>query len=283
MNGWLPPRIDGMDDAFIERVAAPVRQVSGIVALVLGGSRARGSHRPTSDYDFGLYVDADRFDIAALNRVAQMLDDQRRSELCTPMGGWGPWVTGGGWLLVEGQHVDFIYRDIARVARVVDECCAGVFSINDQAGHPAGFPSSIYMGEVAVCRSLWDPHGRLAMLKARTVPYPEALKQAVFRTLGWQPGFCLQLARATAGRGDSYYLHAQFVRAVTCLVQELFALNEQWLLNEKGSVALAAGFVRTPERLRERVDQLFAALPADPPGACDLLEALNRDVGALRA
>ncbi|GHJ43991.1 hypothetical protein Cs7R123_13330 [Catellatospora sp. TT07R-123] len=30
-------------------------EVRGVVAVVLGGSRARGEHRPDSDYDYGLY------------------------------------------------------------------------------------------------------------------------------------------------------------------------------------------------------------------------------------
>lgn len=269
-------------ETFLERIVTALQPVPGIEAVVLGGSRARGLQRPTSDYDIGLYIDADTLDIPALNQAAQALDDQHRPEVCTPIGGWGPWVTGGGWLMIDGQHVDFIYRDIGRVARVIDECCAGVLTINDQAGHPAGFPSSIYMGEVAVCQPLWDPRGTLAALKARTVPYPEALKQAVYRQLSWQPEFCLQLARGTAGRGDSYYQHALFARAMTCLVQTLFACNGQWLLNEKGSVAIAAGFAHTVPELRARVDTLFAALPADELGACALLADVIRDVDLAR-
>ncbi len=269
-----------MPDEFIVRIVTPLTQVPGVKAVVLGGSRARGTHLPSSDYDIGLYYDAASFDIGALNRITQTLDDDHRADLCTPIGGWGPWVIGGGWLIIDGQHVDVIYRDIARVTRAIDECRAGVFAIHDQAGHPVGFPSSIYMGEVAVCQVLWDPNSALAELKARTMPYPEVLKQAVFRQMAWQIGFCLQLARGTLQRDDSYYMHALFVRAVTCLVHTLFALNEQWLLNEKGAVAIAARFDRVPERLAERINALFAMLPVDAQTACDLLKALHEDMQA---
>lgn len=265
----------------IARVVAPLTRIPGIVAIVLGGSRARGTHRSTSDYDIGLYYEAATFDIAALNRAAQMLDDSHRENLCTAIGGWGPWVTGGGWLVIDGQHVDFIYRDIARVARVIDECRAGVFTLNDQAGHPVGFPSSIYMGEVAVCQALWDPAGKLEELKAKTMPYPAALKQAIFRQMAWQVEFCLLLARGVLQRNDAYYIHALFVRGVTCLVHTLFALNEQWLLNEKGSVAMAARFERAPERLTDRINALLSLVTVDASGACDQLAALDDEVRAL--
>lgn len=33
-------------------------------------------------------------------------------------GGWGPWVNGGAWLTIQGQRVDWIYRDLQRVHEV---------------------------------------------------------------------------------------------------------------------------------------------------------------------
>jgi hypothetical protein len=51
---------------------------------------------------------------------------------------------------------------------------------------------------------------------------------------------------------------------VACLAQTLFALNEQYWMNEKGAVALAAGFPIAPENFKERVAQAFDRLEASP-------------------
>src|SRR4051794_31126122 len=43
---------------------------------------------------------------------------------------WGCWVNGGGWLTVEGQRLDFLYRNLDRVERVIADCENGE-TIND--------------------------------------------------------------------------------------------------------------------------------------------------------
>lgn len=265
----------------VVQIAGEIVQVAGVEAIVLGGSRGRGNAKPDSDYDIGIYFDsAATFDIDALNRVAQTIDDEHRSEICTPIGGWGPWVTGGGWLLVNGEHVDFIYRDVQRVARVIDECIAGKFEIGYQAGHPFGFMSSIYMGEVAMCRLLRDPHGSLATLKAKTQPYPPALKRAL-AGMAWEAGFSLSMLPKAMARGDGALLAGHAFRAIMCLTQALFALNEQYCLNEKGAVQLAASFPLCPSRFAGRVNEAIALLGAQPAAAHTILNQLNEDVQQL--
>jgi hypothetical protein len=82
-------------------------------------------------------------------------------------GGWGPWVDGGGWIAVDGEHVDWILRDLDRVRRVWRDCQAGRFEIGQQRGHPLGFYSPCYAGEVALGRVLADPGGELSALRRR--------------------------------------------------------------------------------------------------------------------
>lgn len=56
-----------MDDPFAARIAEKLAGVPGIKAVALGGSRARGSHHPGSDYDLALNYDpSDLLDTAAL-------------------------------------------------------------------------------------------------------------------------------------------------------------------------------------------------------------------------
>ena len=44
-----------MTDVPLNEIADRLVAVGGVVGVVLGGSRARGTHRPDSDYDLGLY------------------------------------------------------------------------------------------------------------------------------------------------------------------------------------------------------------------------------------
>jgi Nucleotidyltransferase domain len=43
------------DERFAQLIAERTAQIPGVLAVTLGGSRARGEHRPDSDWDFGLY------------------------------------------------------------------------------------------------------------------------------------------------------------------------------------------------------------------------------------
>ncbi len=152
-----------------------LRGVAGVEVVVLGGSRARGSHTETSDIDLGLYYfPAAALDLVALERVASEIDDAHRANLVTGIGGWGPWINGGGWLKVNQVPVDFLYRDLDRVSQIIEACRDGRIEIAYQPVHLHPFTSSIYLAEVALCQPLWDPRGSLARLKERARPYPAA-------------------------------------------------------------------------------------------------------------
>jgi hypothetical protein len=263
----------------VDRLAA----VPGIAAIVLGGSRARGNAAPSSDYDLGLYYRPDcPPDIPALAQAAAELVDVPRPDLVTPLGGWGPWINGGGWLDIQGQRVDLLYRDLGRVAQIAEECRAGRVEVAYQPGHPHGFVNAIYLGEVAICRVLWDPQNVLGPLKVQAHPYPPRLKQAILDKFRWEIRFALETAVKAAARGDTSYVAGCCFRATACMMQVLFAHNEQYLLNEKGAVALAATFPHCPPDLVRRVGAAFAhlAAPSSLPAALTALTALADDVSA---
>ena len=271
-----------MNDVMFQTIVERLRDVRGVQAVVLGGSRGRGTAKPDSDYDIGIYFDSpDTFDIAALNAVAKDFDDAHRDDLCTQVGGWGPWVVGGGWLRVDGEPVDFIYRELPRVRRVVDECTRGAFSVDYQAGHPFGFASSIYAGEVATCRILGEGADEITQLKSQLLPYPPALKQAIVNAFAWEAGFCISIAHKPTQRGDLAYVNGALFRGVMCLTQTLFALNEQWWLNEKGAVELASSFAQAPSAYADRVNEIFAVAATETTGAIEILNQLHEEVSAL--
>lgn len=90
----------------IHHVVDHLQSVEGIVAFsakrnceatALGSSRARGTHTLTSDVDLGLYSQPENPpDLLALNHLASELDDNHRTNLITPIGGWEKWINGGG-------------------------------------------------------------------------------------------------------------------------------------------------------------------------------------------
>src|SRR5262249_59723215 len=113
----------------------------------------------------------------------------------TAVGGWGRWINGGGWLIIGGTRVDLLYRDLKRVGEVIEDCRRGSIERHYQPGQPHAFISAIYAGEVAYCLPLWDPGSDLERLKALTLPYPQALRQAMIDTFLWEAEFAIANAR----------------------------------------------------------------------------------------
>lgn len=229
-----------MSEILLARIVEALSGVEGLKAIVLGGSRARGTHDEHSDYDIGLYY-RDDFDFAHLSRQATSLDG--RPDCVVPPGGWGPWINGGGWLVVEGQRVDLIYRELGKVQRIVEACARGEFEVFEVPGHPFGFLSTIYAGEVAVCQPLWSADDSLNSLEAT---FSDDLAEALLGRYEWEAGFSLVLAQKAASRDERVYLSGCLFRAVTCLCMVLHARNRHWWLNEKGAVRIAGSLPGAP-------------------------------------
>ena len=70
----------------LDKVVSALAGISGIQAIVLGGSRARGTHSSRSDIDVGIYYDKSTLDLVSLNKAAQRVDDEHRDNLVVPPG-----------------------------------------------------------------------------------------------------------------------------------------------------------------------------------------------------
>ena len=93
-----------MPDPLLERVLTALAAVPGVVSVVLGGSRAAGAAHASSDYDIGLYFsERTGLDVERLREVVRSLVDEPAAAQVTEVGGWGPWIVGGGWLTIGGQ------------------------------------------------------------------------------------------------------------------------------------------------------------------------------------
>ncbi|MEU2261935.1 nucleotidyltransferase domain-containing protein [Streptomyces sp. NPDC019645] len=243
-------------DEVIGTMAARLAEVRGVRAVALGGSRARGAHRPGSDWDLGVYYRGG-VDVAGLARLAEELTGGP-VEVARP-GGWGPWVNGGAWLTVDGARVDWILRDLDRVERVWADCRAGRYEVGVQAGHPLGFWSPAYAGEVALCQVLADPAGELTALRTATAAYPEPLRAALVGA-AWEAGFSVAAAAKSAPGGDVLHVGLCLSRAFGVLVQSLHAYHRVWCLNEKGALAAAAALPAAPPDLVPRVETALRGL-----------------------
>ena len=219
-------------DSFLDRIVSALAEVPGVAAIVLGGSRARGTDHANSDYDLGLYFfEAQPLDTGRLLRVARTLVDDPGATEVTPVGGWGPWIVGGGWLSVQGRKVDLLYRNIEAVAQVIEKCRAGDITMHYQAGHPHGFCSAIWMGEVALCRPLQDPQAVIAKLKAAAQPYPLALREAVIRRFRWEILFSIENAELAVSRGRANACRG--LRLSRARLPGTNAVRAQWTLSHQ--------------------------------------------------
>lgn len=269
-------------ESVLQQASQQLQNVPGVVGVVLGGSRATGTHSETSDVDIGVYYDATALDLHALDAAATALDHDHRENLVAPPGGWGKWVNGGAWLVMAGLHVDLILRDIARVGQAIDDCLRGNITAHYQPGHPHAYLNAMYMGELAVAQILHDPTGSLRALQQKTRPYPSKMKEAILGFYGFEAGFSHLFATDNAERGDLYYVAAHVARAVSALNQVLFALNETYCLNEKKAVQRIDSFAAHPANYGRKVNTIFAALGGDPVGACRSLGELIEEVKGLR-
>ncbi|MEY9757584.1 nucleotidyltransferase domain-containing protein [Bradyrhizobium yuanmingense] len=269
------------DDPLLTRLTSVLADVPGVQAVVLGGSRARGRAHAASDYDIGLYFKS-ALDTGRLLAAAKTIADDPAATTVTPVGEWGPWVVGGAWLSVGGRKVDLLYRDADAVEAVMESCGAGAVTMDYQPGHPHGFCSAIWMGEIAYCQPLHDPTGLIARLKSIALPYPEPLRSALIRRFQWEVLFSIENAELAAARNERTHVAGCLYRSLACVAQVLFALNERYLINEKGALQEAAGLPLTIPHLVEQADEIWR-LVADGgfAQACAILRQVDRELKAL--
>ena len=151
--------------AVLDRVVAELAPIADLRALALGGSWARGTARPDSDLDVGLYYrDAAAFEVEAVRACAARLDPGP-DRVVTGFGEWGPWVDGGAWLVVDGRRVDLLYRSFDRIEATLAAARRGEHEWHFGQQPPFGFHGPTLLAELAICRPLHDPQGELAKAK----------------------------------------------------------------------------------------------------------------------
>jgi hypothetical protein len=232
---------------------------------------------PGSDIDLGLlYSEAVPFSIDSVRELAEDVHDTGRP-VVTNFYEWGPWVNGGAWLTIGGQRVDFIYRSIEHIERVIVDAEAGRYEVHYLQQPPFGFFSATYLGEIAVCIPMFDPDARVDLLKRRVAKYPEVLRRAVVQDYLFMAEFTLtSFAPKLAARSDTYGTASCLTRAVNELILALFALNRKYPINDKTAVAEVAEFERAPREFGQRVQKTLAHLGSTPAELATAVESISQ-------
>ncbi|MBB4683288.1 nucleotidyltransferase domain-containing protein [Amycolatopsis jiangsuensis] len=235
---------DNSRETFAEYVAELLAALPGVRAVALGGSRASGTHRPDSDWDFALYYRGafDPGQLRALNLPGEV------SEL----GEWGGGVfNGGAWLTVRDQPVDVHYRDLDSVEHELAEARAGRFRWEPLAFHLAGIPSYLVVGELAGNRVLRGQLPRPQYPEPLRKSAPEFWRAAMDRTLGYTKPAYVAHGRVTETAASLGVAALQAAHTV-------LAARGEWVTNEKTLLDRAG--------LRD-LDDIVAGLAHDLPGA----------------
>lgn len=262
--------------ALVEEIVSRLSAISGIAAVVLGGSFARNRARPDSDIDIGIYYhEHNRFDVSAIRDLADQVNDNA-NPVVSGFGEWGRWIDGGAWLTIEGQKLDLLYRQVEMVEFTLGEAQAGRFELDFGQQPPFGFFGQTLLGEVAIAQTLYDPCGIICALKSSVSPMPDELRRAIVQKCLWNVDFGLRafLPKFVAA-GNAYGAAGCLTRFANELVLVMFAMNDTYLLNEKTALAEIAEFPIGVSDFASRVSAMLGAPGKDKSGLSSSLQQMT--------
>src|SRR5690349_6001927 len=108
----LPETIPPAKQETLRHAVDALMFVEGVLAIVLGGSYARGTQRANSDLDVGIYyTQSSPFSIERIRDISIELSDDK-SPVVTDFYGWGSWVNGGAWIQTSSGKLDLLYKNV---------------------------------------------------------------------------------------------------------------------------------------------------------------------------
>ena len=94
--------------ALLDKVVGRLSDITGMAAIVLGGSYASGDQQETSDLDLGLYYfEGKPFSVEDVRHLAEEISADGNPTV-TEFYEWGAWVNGGAWIQTEEGKIDFL-------------------------------------------------------------------------------------------------------------------------------------------------------------------------------
>jgi hypothetical protein len=172
--------------------------------------------------------------------AAKEIADNSAVTAVTKIGEWGPWIIGGAWLSVGGQRVDLLYRSADAVSSWNPVGPASSPWTTNPAIHTASARRSGWAR--SHCQPLRDPQDLINRLKSIALPYPQPLRDALIRRFQWEILFGIENAELAAARNEQTHIAGCVYRSLACVAQIVFALNERYLINEKGALWKQRGY-----------------------------------------
>ncbi|SFE54191.1 hypothetical protein [Trichococcus pasteurii] len=168
-----------------------------------------------------------------------------------------------------GLLIEYSLREIRLVDLAIADCLEGRITIQHSSGHPFGIVNSSYAAEIHYGRILWEstnhPITTLKEKLAMEGPYPEKLRQATIAYFMREAALSLGNGHSAAMQGGIHYASGSFFQAACSWVQVIHALNQQFLLSEKGGLKRANELPISPKQFRVRVNQVYRYFAANNP------------------
>jgi predicted nucleotidyltransferase len=204
----------------VNTLASALAGLPGVLAVVLGGSRAAGTHRADSDWDLGIYY----------RQSGQTFHPSSVRGLGYPgyvseLGEWGPIVDGGAWLTIDETPVDVLFRDLDAIETWTTDSHTGRFEVLVQNGYIVGAPTYLPVGELAICQRIFGDLPRPA--------FPDALAASAAARWSGRASVSLMFAESYASASDTACCAGMLVDAALCVGHARLAQRREWVLNEK--------------------------------------------------
>lgn len=239
----------------IAALAAP-----GRYAITLGGSRAKGRNDALSDYDFRLYADAFKPSDAPEWSAFHSLWDSHEA---------------------QGIRIDGVWtRDIATIDAQLAQWLSGKGRSEDLDWAVWGYHLPT---DLAHQIAMTDPDGIVADWRARLIPYPDAMAQAIahrwlaFLTY-WRDDYHYA---GKVARADPVFLAGLSAKLAHGILQVVFALNRVHFPGDGWTLDLARDLPLQPTAFEPRLRAALAQ--SDPAAQRDAFRALITDLAALAA
>ncbi len=265
-----------------ESVAERLAAVEGVEAVALSGAWTQPEPNLESEIELSIYFYSDAApSVTELRTLALSLGgdaaarsfgDEEDADL--PAAGVRLWI--------EGRRVDWQFRDVDVVREEIDRARSGIVAGAYQPGNPHGFFGHSYMAVVHYSKPLVDPDGLLARMKGRTAPFPKRLKYALLTVFSREADVVLYAARMAAGRGDLFYAYGCLFRCAACLLQVVYAANDQYLGSLQNVLPASAGLANKPVGFEETLARVLGSSGTDSSALMDAVQELEALVSEVR-
>jgi len=172
------------------------------------------------------------------------------------------------------------------VEQIIKDTEQGIVTTNYQTGHPHGYISTMYRGELAISKIQYANDENFYELKKQAERYPTALQKGLTEFFMFEADFSLMFAENNIDKDDVFYVCGHCFRSISSLNQVLFAVNREYCINEKKAVKMIETFNIKPSGYKNRIDKIITLISSDMDqtrAGIDMLQELVHEADAFAA